>query len=81
MIPPSTTSPFASVDDLIKKVKLFCTLYDPVTGRYYFDYSYLIHLIVGSTMVTAMGIFVVRNGRRLWRERGTRAGPKNGQAA
>jgi len=64
-----TATPFASIDDLINKVKLFCTLYDPVTGRYYFDYSYLIHIIVGSTMLLGMGIFVIRNGTRLIRDR------------
>ncbi|MHA1598785.1 MAG: SCO family protein, partial [Alphaproteobacteria bacterium] len=37
-----TSSPFASISDLIKKVRLFCTIYDPAAGRYRFDYSIFI---------------------------------------
>ena len=29
-------------------MKLFCTVYDPRTGRYYFDYSLFASIIIGA---------------------------------
>ena len=62
-----TTAPFSSFEDLIKKVRLFCTIYDPAADRYRFDYSIFIKLFVGSTIVLLMLYFVVSNWWRIWR--------------
>ena len=62
-----TTSPFASVDDLVKKVRLFCTIYDPAGDRYRFDYGIFVRLIVGAGIVLTIGWFVVRNWWRILR--------------
>jgi len=47
-----TTAPFRSLDDLIKKVRLFCTLYDPAADRYQFDYSLFLQIAVGAVIIT-----------------------------
>ena len=62
-----TEAPFASLGDLINKVRLFCTIYDPAADRYRFDYSIFIKLIVGTMIVGGMGIFVTREWWRIWR--------------
>ena len=59
-----TSTPYASVDDLIKRVRLFCTVYDPELGRYRFDYGIFVHLLAGATFLLAVGTFLVR---QLWR--------------
>jgi len=64
-----TPAPFASISDLIKKVRLFCTIYDPKADRYRFDYSIFIQLFVGSVVVGAMCIFVIREWWRIFRGR------------
>ncbi len=77
-----TTSPFASVEDLVKKVRLFCTIYDPAGDRYRFDYGIFVRLIVGAGIILAMAWFVGRNWWRILRDRGKRArspaSPPNG---
>jgi len=44
----------------IAQVKLFCTFYDPKTGRYRFDYSLFIALIIGSLSLLGIAVFLVR---------------------
>jgi len=69
-----TPTPFASVGDLIKKVRLFCTIYDPAQDRYRFDYSIFIQLFVGTLIVGGMFIFVVREWVRIFRARRRKPG-------
>lgn len=64
-----TSAPFASVADLIKKVRLFCTIYDPAADRYRFDYSIFIQLFVGTLIVGGMSVFVAREWWRIWHRR------------
>lgn len=45
---------------LIDKVKLFCTVYDPATGRYRFDNSLFVQIAVGATMILAILIYLFR---------------------
>jgi protein SCO1 len=45
-------------------VRLFCTVYDPASGRYRFDYSIFIALGVGLLCLGSVAIFIVR----AWRE-------------
>lgn len=62
-------APFTSISDLIKKVRLFCTIYDPAADRYRFDYGIFIQLIIGTLIVGSMGVFVVREWWRIFRRR------------
>ncbi len=64
-----TEAPFSSIADLIKKVRLFCTIYDPAADRYRFDYSIFIKLIVGSLVIGSMAVFLVREWWRIFKQR------------
>jgi len=50
--------------EVLQTVKLFCTVYDPTTGRYRLDYSLIVTILVGSLSLGAVAIFVVR----AWKE-------------
>ena len=50
--------------DVLRTVKLFCTVYDPTTGRYRLDYSLIISIIVGGLCLAGVAVFVVR----AWKE-------------
>ncbi len=56
-----------SLDGLINRIKLFCTLYDPSSERYRFDYSIFIALAIGSVALGAIGIILLRALLRLRR--------------
>ena len=45
---------------LVNKVRLFCTIYNPSSGRYQFDYSVIVSIVVGGLILTAIGGFLVR---------------------
>ncbi|MCB2099283.1 MAG: SCO family protein [Rhodobacterales bacterium] len=61
-----THAPFASLDDLWNKVRLFCTVYDPAAERYRFDFSMFYQMAVGLTIILSVGFFVVRSSLRIW---------------
>ncbi len=52
------------VDSWINNVRLFCTIYDPLSGRYEFDYSIFIGIIMGILILGAIAVFIVREWRR-----------------
>ena len=39
------------LDNLVARVKLFCTTYDPVRDGYYFDYSIFLGILIGASIV------------------------------
>jgi protein SCO1/2 len=53
-----------TVSGWIKGVRLFCTIYDPSTGRYRFDYSIFMALLAGTLSLGGIAVFLVR----AWRE-------------
>lgn len=53
-------SQLTSLDGLINRVRLFCTVYNPATGRYDFDYSLFILLGIGGVCLSMVGLFVTR---------------------
>ena len=55
-----------SVSDWINGVRLFCTIYDPSSGRYRFDYSLFIAIGIGLVSLGAVAVFLVR----AWRQGG-----------
>ncbi len=63
-----TETPFASLGDLINKVRLFCTIYDPAGDRYRFDYSIFIKLFAGTTVIGFLAVFLTREWWRIWRD-------------
>ncbi len=56
-----------SLDGLVNRVRLFCTVYDPKSGRYEFDYSILISIIIGTLILCSVGTIVVRAWLREYR--------------
>ncbi len=50
-----------SIDGLINRVKLFCTLYDPASGKYRFDYSIFITVVMGALTLSGIGFVIVRS--------------------
>lgn len=48
------------------RVRLFCTVYDPRTGKYMTDYSFYIEVFAGTTVLLPVAWFLLRN----WRRRG-----------
>lgn len=55
-----------SLSGWVKGVKLFCTVYDPKTGRYEFDYSIFIGIFIGLLALGSAAVFVIR----AWRQNG-----------
>jgi protein SCO1 len=52
-----TASPAAN---WLNAVRLICTTYDPKSGRYRFDYSLILEIVIGVMCTLAIAIFVVR---------------------
>ncbi len=54
----------ASLSGWLKGVRLICTIYDPSTGRYRFDYSIFVALFVGTLSLGSVAVFIVRAWRQ-----------------
>jgi protein SCO1 len=52
--------PVFSLAGLGDRIKLFCTVYDPRTGRYYFDYSIILSIAIGALCLAGTLYFLVR---------------------
>lgn len=52
------------VDSWINNIRLFCTIYDPHSGRYEFDYSIFIGFTMGFLILGAIAIFIIRAWRQ-----------------
>ena len=55
------------LSDWINGIKLFCTVYDPSSGKYYFDYSLFVSIGVGLICLFSIAFFVIKS----WREHET----------
>jgi len=53
---PSTLS----LSSLVNRARLFCTVYDPSTGTYKFNYAMIFGMTVGVLMVSVTGFFLIR---------------------
>lgn len=51
--------------NLVNRIKLFCTTYDPARDGYYFDYSLFIGMLIGATIIGIAGTVVVRGWRQI----------------
>ncbi|TNE38954.1 MAG: SCO family protein [Alphaproteobacteria bacterium] len=56
---------FSSLNGILNQVQLFCTIYNPNTGRYQFDYSFIFTIIIGLLCLSLVAIFLVREFRKL----------------
>ncbi|MCK5876808.1 MAG: SCO family protein [Candidatus Marithrix sp.] len=48
------------LDDLISRVRFFCTIYDPNADNYYFDYSLFIGMFIGASIVLLTIFFLFK---------------------
>jgi protein SCO1/2 len=53
-----------TVADVWQKVRLYCTVYDPTSGKYKFNYSLFVELFAGLTFLGALATFALRELRR-----------------
>jgi len=58
---PVAASPMKS---LMNNIRLFCTVYDPTTGRYHFDYSLFVSIAIGVLTLGATAVFIVHAWRK-----------------
>ena len=56
--------PILSIAGIADRVKLFCTIYNPNTGRYYFNYSLFIGLAIGSACLLLILSWILREFMR-----------------
>lgn len=52
-------SNLATLDDIVERVRLFCTLYDPATDAYLFDWSFFTGIVIGLLCILALLTFLV----------------------
>lgn len=63
-----TSARFGSVEDVIDRVRFLCTIYNPSTGAYEFEYAYFVGMGIGGVSLIVTGTIVYRlwrNNRRL----------------
>ena len=48
------------LENLVARVKLFCTTYDPLRDGYYFDYSIFLGMLIGATIIGFTATIVYR---------------------
>jgi len=59
---------------LVNRIKLFCTVYDPASGRYRFDYSLFVGIGVGALILLAVIAWLVLEFARARRRRASAGG-------
>ena len=52
------------LESVWRKVKLYCTVYDPVAGNYRLNYSLFFEIFCGVTVLAGVAIFMLRSLRR-----------------
>jgi protein SCO1 len=52
------------ISGLVDRVRLFCTVYNPATGRYEFDNSLFIQIAIGFLFIFSVAFYLVREARR-----------------
>jgi protein SCO1/2 len=56
--------PEVTVENVIERVRLLCTVYDPRTGRYRLDYRIVLEILTGSSIVLAVLAYLLREWLR-----------------
>jgi protein SCO1/2 len=56
--------PATLVEGMFNNIKLFCTVYDPTTGMYRFDFSIFISLAIGLVTLGGTAWFIIRAWRK-----------------
>lgn len=61
----------ATLPAIIDTVRLICTTFDPRSGRYRFDYSLILSIVIGVVCFAAVAAFIWRSWRELPRRKPT----------
>jgi protein SCO1 len=61
-------SPQPGLADMIERVRILCTVYDPDTGRYRYDYKLIFEIAGGLTFFISVGLHLLLDWRRRRRE-------------
>lgn len=59
-----TAAAGGGIGSLLERIRLFCTVYDPASERYSFDYSLLTAILTGILSLGAVAAFIVSAWRR-----------------
>ncbi len=65
------SEPLRSLDVLVDRIRYFCTVYDPKSGRYYFNYSLFVSIGIG---LISFSLIVFALMKEWWRATGGRIG-------
>ena len=71
-------APGTSLADMVERVRILCTVYDPKTGKYRYDYGLFLEIAGGVTFAVAMALFFLfewRTRRQMRRIARPVAGP------
>jgi protein SCO1/2 len=52
------------LSNLVSKIKLFCTTYDPARDGYYLDYSLFLGMLIGGSIILVTAVFTLRGRRK-----------------
>ncbi len=53
------------LEDLLSKVRFFCTTYDPDADNYYFDYSLFVGMFIGAGIILSIILFLIKELKEL----------------
>jgi len=62
-----TPLPVNDLGSIIEKVRLLCTVYDPVSGVYRLDYALFVQMLGGLLVIVATAVFLLQDRRRAQR--------------
>lgn len=54
-----------TVEGIVNRVRLFCTIYDPTSGRYRFDYSLVVEIVAGALALGMAAVGIVSSLRNV----------------
>ena len=52
------------LDDLVNRVRFFCTTYDPRNDAYRFDYSLFLGMLIGASIILSAIWFMISETRK-----------------
>jgi len=67
-----TTTKSLAIGHLVDRIRFLCTVYNPSSGAYEFDYAIAFGIVIGGLSLILSGLLVLRlylTNRRLWAER------------
>jgi protein SCO1/2 len=59
-----TPAPVQSLGALVQRVRILCTVYDPLTGKYRLNYALFIEILTGLSVLGAIAYYVSNEWRR-----------------